>query len=211
MIGLAGAHRVGKTTLAIEFAKKHDLEFIKTDASSVFKKRGITPKDTLHPEIRLNVQEEILKTLRDQYLSVDGNLRITDRTPIDMMAYTIANLSNAIMDDDMQKRYFKYLKDCIDLTNQMFSVIVVVQPGIPIIDEPDKAPANEAYIDHLSHLIMGLTVGERIKVDHYYIPRYMTDIERRIEAVEFAMNRTLERHDRFLKTAAESGRPIIPH
>ena len=41
MIGIAGAHRTGKSTLAQEFADRYDCEFLETSVSSVFEEMGL--------------------------------------------------------------------------------------------------------------------------------------------------------------------------
>lgn len=69
----------------------------------------------------------------------------------------------------------------------------MVQPGIRLVAEKGKAALNEAYIEHLNSLILGLSVDERIRVPHFYVPRYMTDLKSRIRALEFAVARVKKR------------------
>ena len=194
MIGLSGAHRTGKSSLARAFAEKHGIPFVETSASQVFKDLGIDPAATHDFSTRLTVQEEILKRFDAMYAKYPGEA-ITDRTPLDMLAYTLAEaVGNAVSQED-QARFKKYIESCIFVTNRRFSTILVVQPGIPVVWAEGKAALNDAYIEHLNSLILGLACDERIKPAHFYIPRDMTDMDERISALESAVGRTKKRAD----------------
>ena len=72
-------------------------------------------------------------------------------------------------------------------------MILLVQPGIQLVDEPGKAPINEGYIEHLNSLILGLTVDERLRPAHFYMPRSLKDIDERMVALEAAISRSKSR------------------
>jgi AAA+ ATPase superfamily predicted ATPase len=193
MIGLLGSHRVGKSTLAREFAKKHDALFLETSASAVFKELGYDPAVTYDFSTRLTIQEEILKRFDEMYAAYSCRRVITDRSPMDMLAYTMSEaIGNSVAEHD-QERFRKYAQDCFDVTNKRFTLLLLVQPGIKLVEAEGKAALNEAYIEHLNTLSLGLSVDERVDVPHFYIPRYMTDIDDRVEAVAFALERTIQR------------------
>lgn len=194
MIGLCGSHRVGKTTLARVFAEKHGLEFVQTSASAIFKELGYDPAVTYDFKTRLTIQEEILKRFDEQYAGHPAaDSAIADRTPLDMLAYTLAEVDGSRLDEEDEARLRRYMDACIAVTNKRFSVLLVVQPGIPVVVEEGKASLSSGYIEHLNTVILGLTVDERIKAAHFYIPRTMTEIEDRVAAVEYALNRTRKR------------------
>lgn len=190
--GLAGAHRTGKTTLAREYAKKHGWKFAETSVSAIFKELGVDPQDKFDFSTRLTIQEKILERLQDFYRLNAGNNVITDRTPIDMMGYTMAEAIGDQVPPTDQARFAKYVSDCFAATNRWFSCILVVQPGIPIVAEEGKAAPNAAYISHLNSLMIGLCCDERLKVPHYYIPKWRTDIKDRIVSIEGACARNTE-------------------
>lgn len=190
MIGLCGAHRVGKSRLAREFAEKHKLEFVETSASAIFKELGYDPAVTYDFSTRLTIQEEILKRFDQLYAKhTKQDLAITDRTPLDMLAYTMAEAVGNTVSEQDQERFKKYAQSCIDVSNKRFAVLLVVQPGIKVVAEEGKAALNNAYIEHLNSLILGLSVDERIKSAHFYIPRHMLDMGERIAALDFAVGR----------------------
>ena len=188
LVALAGSHRSGKTTLARAVSEKLGLKFVETSASAVFKDLGYKPSDMLPFSARLKVQMEILKRLREQYMANINEFAIFDRSPIDMMGYTLAH-ANGATDPELEGVLDRYIEDCYKLTNDVFSALIVIQPGIPLKYEEGKAPLSKGYIEHLNNLIIGLTTDERCNVMHFYMPRHRVDLEERVKAVEFAINK----------------------
>lgn len=193
-IGLTGAHRTGKTTLARGLAEKLGIEFIETSASSVFKLMGLDPAKTYDFSTRLTIQENILESFEAVYAEHSAkSLCVTDRTPLDLMAYTLAEaIGETVLPED-QARLTKYMDRCIEVTNRRFCGLVVVQPGIALVQEEGKAALNNGYIEHLNAIVLGLSVDERVKVPHFYLPRSMTAIKDRVKAVEFVIGRVEKR------------------
>lgn len=192
MLGLCGGHRVGKSTLAKEYAKKHNWTFLETSVSSVFEKLGHKPNEKFDFETRLTIQEQILIHLARLYREGEGYNVITDRTPIDMLAYTMSEAVGDVVKPELQPRLTSYVNKCFELTNNHFAGILVVQPGIPLVVEEGKAAINAAYIDHLNALVIGLCSDERMKTPHYYIPKARTDMEERLKCVSVANQRTFD-------------------
>lgn len=192
-----GAHRTGKTTLARAFAEKHNMTFVETSAGQVFKDMGLDPAVTYDFSTRLTVQEEILKRFDKQYAGHPKfGEAIADRTPLDMLAYTMAEADGNVVSDEDQNRFREYSQKCFDVTNKRFAVLLVVQPGIDVIKAEGKAALNEAYIEHLNSLILGLSVDHRVDAAHFYVPRYMTDLSARIASLEFAVGKAVQRAQR---------------
>lgn len=185
MIGLCGGHRVGKTSLARAYAEKTGATFVPTSVSAIFAELGLDPAAKMDFGQRLTVQEEVLKRLDAIYGSLDPRREyIVDRTPIDFIGYTMGDaIGNAVAAED-QERFGVYVQRCFDVVNKRFSALILVQPGIPLVEEPGKAAVNAAYIEHLNSLMLGLSVDERVKVPHYYIQRRITDLDERVKAVK---------------------------
>lgn len=195
MLGLVGAHRVGKTTLAERFAaarRGQQWKFAQTSVSAIFRDLGHDPAETFDFKTRLTIQEQILIRLTRFYRESTGQFVITDRTPIDMLAYTMSEANGEAVGPDLQARFKGYANDCFTVTNKFFSAVLVVQPGIPIIDAPGKAAPNAAYLEHLNTLMIGLCCDERMKVPHFFIPRTRLTMESRIDSVEAAKDRAYQ-------------------
>ncbi len=194
LIALTGAHRTGKSTLAKEFSDKHGVCFIQSSASEVFKEMGLDPAITYDFSTRIAAQEEILKRFEKQYATARlGQISITDRSPIDLLAYTLAEVHGETLTEENEKRVERYAQECICITNKYFATLLVVQPGIELVKTDGKASISQGYIEHLTSIILGLSVDERINVPHFYLPRATTDLKERIDALEWAINRGVSR------------------
>lgn len=206
-IGLCGAQRTGKSTLARAWSLKTGVPFVETTTAEVFKRLGVSPKADLPFAERLTIQWEILKELSGQWAAQPGDF-ITDRTPLDMLAYTLADIQRSNLTPELDAAYKRYAEQCFALTNRFFSTIIVVQPGIVPKEEEWKAPATFGYSDHFNRLVIGLAVSEDVMCNHFFIPKAMTDLGRRVNCVDYAIRRVVERH----KAAVEAeGEDYILH
>jgi len=185
-IGLCGGHRTGKTTTAGAAGQKLDIPFVKTTTSHVFQENGLDPAAPMPFSARLDIQYRIVTAAESVWRAESGAF-ITDRTPIDMMAYTLGDIrgdtevdANALDD---------YLSHCFDVTNDVFNRLIVIQPGIPLIYETGKAALNHAYIEHLNTLVIGLCHDERLKCKVMMIPKNMIELNRRVKTVGAIISR----------------------
>jgi hypothetical protein len=121
----------------------------------------------------LDAAEKIWQTEKEQF--------VTDRTPLDMMAYTLADIQGTteVNFDELEG----YLARCIDVTNTFFALVVLVQPGIPLMHEEGKAALNEGYLEHLNYVILGLCNDDRIRGTFVYLHRAMTSLDDRAKTV----------------------------
>lgn len=186
MIGIVGCHRVGKTTLARKFAEQYGFTFVETNVSGVFAEMGLDPKLTYDFTTRLSVQKRILKhlnTVYAQYQREHDTDIITDRTPLDLLIYTYAEVAGNNLTDAETEELIAYTEDCLETINRRFSFILALQPGLPVIETAGKGAVNPAYLEHLNTLTIGLVGDERVKVKTAYIPRHITDLDRRLNAL----------------------------
>ena len=183
MLGLAGAHRTGKTTLAKRFAEVSGYTFVETKTSQVFKRLGLDPRVDYPLEQRLMIQDAILDCLEESYAK-NRHYSIVDRTPIDLMSYMIADVTRQNADPYIDPEIMIYLQRCYDLSRQYFAGLVVVQPGIQVIEDLDKAPGVESYMEHINMLCLGaLSVGKLGSVRCYVMNRSCIDLEERVESL----------------------------
>lgn len=195
MIGLVGAHRVGKTTLARSYAERIGGVYLDASVTKIIRAAGYDPAGAGSYDFatRLDVQEIVLQSVCRIYAAAHPGLPvITDRTPLDMLGYTMAEAIGEAVTEDLQDRFAKYVRDCFDATNRFFSIVLLIQPGIPIVAADGKAVANAAFIEHLNSLMFGFTVDPRLKAAHYYLPRHVLDLEKRMDAIDTATGRTIE-------------------
>jgi len=174
-IGLCGAHRTGKTTLASRYAEMHEIPFAQISTSDVFKRHGLDPAKPMSFSMRLWIQGLVLAEAKAVWEGAQHF--ITDRTPIDFMAYTLAEIQGYTEVDEVALN--EYMAQCFDALNKYFRHLVVIQPGIPLVFEQDKAALNIAYIEHLNTLTLGLCHDSRNRAAVSVMRRGMTDIQSR--------------------------------
>jgi len=177
-IGLCGAHRVGKTTLAQALSEAADLPFLKTHTSQLFARHGLDPAKPMPFDTRLAIQREILSAAVGIWSGADGRF-LSDRTPLDMAAYTLADVQGTTaLDADALMRY---LGDCIEETNRHFETLIIIPPGIPLVHETGKAALHAAYIEHIHTLVVGFCHDARIKATVHQLRRDVLSLDDRVK------------------------------
>ena len=185
-IGLCGSHRTGKTTLAETISKRTGIPFVRTVTSEVFKECGLDPSGPLDFKKRLWIQNEILDAAESVW-NAEQSRFVTDRTPLDMAAYTLADIQGCTEVNFIGLE--KYLSRCFAATNRFFDLLVLIQPGIPLVHEQGKAALNEGYLKHLNYLILGLCQDERVKSNLLCLPRDITGIDDRVNVILNALDK----------------------
>lgn len=179
-IGLCGSHRTGKTTLAREIAARIGMEFLVTTTSEVFARNGLDPSAPMDFTTRLWIQHKVVEAAEAVWQAASGPF-ISDRTPIDMMAYTLADIQGGTVVDFTELE--RYLDHCFAVTNRFFSELVVIQPAIPLVHEQGKAALNRSYMEHLNVLVKGLCCDERLHCSFALIDRNIVVLQSRVDEV----------------------------
>ncbi len=182
-IGLCGAHRTGKTTLAMELAKLKGAPFVRTRVSEIFKEYGLHPAQPMDFATRLNIQFRLLDVCESDWQAAGENF-ITDRTPVDLMAYTFGDIQGEteVSDPDFDR----YVERCFDAVNRYFDTLIIIQPGIPLAEAEGKAALNKAYIEHINSLIIGLCHDQRVRCKILTLSRETTEFGERVRSISVA-------------------------
>ena len=145
----------------------------------------MTPAERFDFKTRLDIQEVILARLGVVYAAQSaGQQNIADRTPIDLMAYTMSEAIGDAVGEADQRRFAVYVQNCFDMTKKWFSMLMLIQPGIALVPAEGKAVANAAYIEHLNSLMFGLSCDPRLTIPSYYMRREYLTLEDRLQALE---------------------------
>lgn len=199
MIGLLGAHRVGKSTLALTAAANFDLKYIPVSISKMQEKHGFDSSDQSYPfGKRMIIQEHIYNdfetllraTASGAHFVQTAAVRLTrdipkvngivfDRTPLDLIGYTLIHAGDQLT-ENQSKWLLDYIQRCIDLTNKYFKSIVQIQPGIPLVSAETSAKASLGMIEHLNAIYMAYLLDPRVRVKRDLMPREITDIGERL-------------------------------
>lgn len=184
-IGLAGSHRVGKTTLCEAIERDANIEFLRTSTGPVIRNIGYDPAQDYPPEQRMEIQWEILRHYQELYAGNPNGEFVTDRTPADLLAYTLDSIGKEDVGIELSRSITKYADECMNTINRHFSVIVVVQPGIPLGDvkQTDKAPSLPIYMEKINALIKGVLMESAIKTPIYRLGRGVLDLDTRVDYV----------------------------
>lgn len=154
-LGICGAHRTGKTTLAKALAKALNMPFVEIGTSAVFAANHLDPAKPMDFRTRLYIQQQILKHAVEIWFEMDEAF-ICDRTPIDMMAYTLAEVQGNTLDKELEWELAEYLRDCKEATEKYFHYLFLVPPAIPIVEAIGKASLSKGYIEHIHCLCLAL-------------------------------------------------------
>ncbi len=190
-LGLAGAHRVGKTTLAQVFAEAADLRFVRTSSSELIKAMGFDINAHMSLQERLVLQAVILDDAHQKYLEAKPYGFVTDRTPLDMLAYTMSEITQERANElanspGLSELMTAYVDRCFKVANECFDSIVVIQPGIKVVDDKAKvtAPTSEIYIEKINSIIIAQTANPKLNGGMAgVLKRGINDLDDRIAAL----------------------------
>lgn len=173
--GLIGAQRVGKTTLARDLAEEHGVPFCETRVSQTLASLGVNPQADMAFVDRLVTQERVLQALfKDYQRAMDEHPAapavIVDRTPLDVLAYTTAEIQRETLNDpDLMRAVARHENLCFTAMNSLFAGACLVPPGIPLVPDPTKAPANPHYQRHIHATMLEAVVNSRNTVPTFLL------------------------------------------
>lgn len=183
--GLTGAHRTGKSTIAKTLADQMKVPFLASSGSQVAKDMGIKVDGGMPIMKRLEFQEQVLTVFEAEYAKQHG-MFVTDRTPLDFAAYTLADWIPGSTGDAIETWVMDYITRCFEVTNRYFIVLGIVQPGIKYVQEDGKPTPSTLYQEVLNTSIIGMAWDDRIGSSVTMVPRELLDNQARAEHVAVA-------------------------
>ena len=184
IVGLLGAHRTGKTTLAKATAEASGIRFMQVQLSEAQRILGFdSSKQDYAFKERRQIQEGLLNYMAELLAaSANGNV-IYDRTPLDLIGYTVSLANSNVLDHDDELWLQKFIADCHALTNHYFHKVFLVQPGIPLEYSPKSAAPQPGYVNHLNYIYLGVVYELNMRTTAYVIPVWITDLDQRINFI----------------------------
>jgi len=181
-LGLSGAHRTGKTTVAAQLAELNEAPFLTSSASQIAKDMGLKVDLGMAPSDRRAFQEEVLRRFIEQYEAEAGHgLFVTDRTPLDLAAYAMMDWDHRNTNPEHDAWLMDYVDRCMVATSQYFFLVGVIEPGIPYVTGPGKPAPNVVYQEGLNTTIMGLAYDPKVRSYVCVVGRDVLDTDRRCE------------------------------
>lgn len=194
MIGLIGAHRVGKSYLVKELTRGPFRE-LEVSISKWQKELGYDSSNMNYTwETRKDIQiglfrkfAEVLRDSRRRVIRavVDTTKVISERTPLDLIGYAYLNAPPNPTESDM-KWLYDYASLCIQLTNDYYDQVVLVQPGIEFVHDA-KSPSEDS-VEILNAHYQNVLMDSRLKPKKFIMDRTVTDIRDRVAYVLGAAN-----------------------
>lgn len=213
-LAFVGAHRTGKSTLADAFAQQAGVPFVQTGATEVFRILGLDPKAEYPIEQRISVQAAILRAFEEQWLDASrrATFFVSDRSPLDLASYLLADVSRQTLTGrpEVAHAVNDYVRACIESANRFFHTIILIQPGIPLVEEQGKAPACPAYMAHLNAIMLGLLGDERLQLAARKLPEAVLDLGQRVSAVFNTLQGVVAQHDAMVGSLIRKG-AIVQH
>lgn len=185
IIGLCGAHRTGKSTLATQFASHSNSAFISVSISNMQKKYGYSSANQNYSwETRKHIQMCLFGEFEDLLKQIPkGNTVILDRTPLDLIGYLLIHVNENIPNSN-HEFIQEYIRECIKLTNRYFNRVVLVQPGIPLVNENEtSAMAHGPVIELLNSIYRGYFSADTLSIPFKVIPRDLINLQSRIDFI----------------------------
>ena len=188
LLGLVGAHRTGKTTLA-NILSNDILSKIPISISEMQAEIGYdsAKQDYTFAE-RVEIQEHLLISFKKKLNSFTGLplrtkicTRVSERTPLDLIGYATVNLPDSPTQDQLDWLN-SYADACIRLTNKFYHRIVLVQPGIEYV--PCKTSAQEDLIEPLNAVYLHTILKSDLTVKSMILDRKVTDLDTRIKYIK---------------------------
>lgn len=153
-IGLTGAHRTGKSTLAEMYSEKYGIPYVKTQVSKIITDLGYSPNIQYDIKTRIDIQNKVLENTIELW-ETQTTPFITDRTPVDMVGYMIANATQDELTKEYDTYFVNYVEKCKAATNKYFKQIITIPPAIKVVEEFGKANTTKTYINHIAYVIHG--------------------------------------------------------
>ncbi|MEI9600046.1 AAA family ATPase [Moellerella wisconsensis] len=193
-LGLTGAQGTGKTTLAKALSEKTGVPYFDANVRGIIKKHGFNLREPMSVLDRFKMQTLIAKELFEGY--PDENF-ITDRTPVDVIAYTMAYVPpDLVQGSELEKEISCLMIDLITEARitlaKKFTHVVLVRGGISLNEEDasreDRAPMDFSYRLKMESLMEGeifrFSNFDCMSDIHFLcMPREMTALDRRVNAL----------------------------
>lgn len=178
-MSLSGPHRTGKSTLAKLFAEENGFTFVQSNASQIFRDMGFSVDQNLTFDQRMTLQERIFDDHIDA-IKAANNPWITDRSTLDFAVYLMAEWGKfAIGEDD--NRLLAYVEKCINVASWTYPIMVMIDPGIPYVEEEGKPRPSKSFQEMYHRLLLGLFQHPNLIMPKWRL--YTLDLDTRLKTL----------------------------
>lgn len=187
MILLTGAERTGKSTLAKAYAEARGITFMPARTTQIWAEMGLTP-GPLDPDTRMRFQDRVLEAHIEDCKNVDGPA-ISDRCPLDFITYLMIDLQGTDFDF---KRVEAYLNHCVDTINRFGTAVVLLQPGLPYVEDEGKLRKCLVRQELFNCVVGSLMLTTDLMPPVFRMGRDTLDLKERIDTLNLISARVIE-------------------
>lgn len=131
-----------------------EIPYVDASTTALMQEAGFNPVSVMDIETRIKAQEHLL----DAYLRLLDRQPpnfVTDRTPIDMLAYTLGEVTMHNTTEEQGERIAAYCDRCVAAAESRFALVIVTEPLKTYEARPDKPPPSKAYQALIHTIICG--------------------------------------------------------
>ncbi|HGL3854511.1 TPA: AAA family ATPase [Klebsiella aerogenes] len=195
-IGLCGAQGTGKTTLAKAYSEASGVPYIDAKVGEFLSDIGVDLSRSDMPIVermkaQLMVARHIASITEAPGLHRTGF--ITDRTPIDVMAYSHDIAVPHHRNDEVLELYAKIHMVCLDAAAENFNLCLMLRPGVKLSSKDhcrnQRASLQPFYVNHIDMLMTSMIMSFSKKVGDGSLSRFalmqddVIDLELRLDAL----------------------------
>lgn len=190
MIGLSGAHRSGKTTLAKRVADTLGLTYCEVSVSKIARDLGVNAVGDLPIAERIAFQRRLLPLFIKE-IRKTARPCIVDRTPLDMIGYMLGEITMHNTSAEVGTEVYTYVEECLKATADNFDLVLVLRPLQAFVVDPKSPPMNPAYQWLIQYIIEGAI--SNMNTDHTTTALiHGSDLDVRLDAVAELLRDRLE-------------------
>lgn len=157
--GIGGASGTGKTTLAKDVSVLLDIPYHDASVTRIMQRIGFDPVAAGHDlDSRITAQEHLLDAFCADLRSLPRPF-ITDRTPIDMAAYMLGEITMRNSTAEQGAKVAAYVERCVRATEMLFDSTVYTRP-LPSYDIVETRPPPNAAYQRQIHLLICALLSE---------------------------------------------------
>lgn len=154
MYGLSGASRSGKSSLAKHLSTVLEIPYVDSSTTVLMREAGFNPVAAMDIDTRIKAQEHLFQAYQ-RLLDRQPPAFITDRTPIDMLAYMLGEVTMHNTTEAQGEKIADYVDRCVAATESRFALVVVTLPLKTYEAAPDKPPPSKGYQSLIHTIISG--------------------------------------------------------
>lgn len=142
-----------------------EIPYVDASTTALMKEGGFNPVAVMDIDTRIKAQNHLL----DAYLRLLDRQPpnfITDRTPIDMLAYTLGEVTMHNTTVQQGEQIADYCDRCVAAAESRFALIIVTCPLKDYEVHPDKPPPSKAYQGLIHAIISGALRNSHVPTMH---------------------------------------------